>query len=77
MPSPKAKKVIKYCVIGAVLGAATVATCGAAAVASSGCCAGMAAANVAMPTALGYSGAAGAVAGGGIGYQMATDNGKK
>ena len=73
---PSAGKVIGYTLLGAVAGAATVATCGAAAVGITTTCAGWSAASATMPIVVGTGATGGAGIGGGIGYAAATNKDK-
>ena len=74
---PSAEKVIGYTLLGVVAGAVTVGTCGAAGAAIATSCAGWGTASAAMPAVVGGASAAGAVAGGKIGYDEAHENDKK
>jgi len=74
---PSTGKVIGYTALGMVIGAASVATCGAALCGVGASCGGWSVAAANMPAVLGASGAGGAVAGGGMGYDLAKDDKKK
>jgi len=68
---PSTGKVIGYTALGMVIGAASVATCGATLCGIGASCGGWSVAAANMPAVLGMSGGGGAVAGGTIGYAEA------
>jgi len=70
-------EVIGWTVLGAVIGAATVASCGALGAAVGTTCAGWSVSAAAMPTVIGGSAATGAGVGGTLGYNLAKDEEKE
>jgi len=74
---PSTGKVIGYTALGMVIGAASVATCGAVGAGVAASCAGWGGASAAMPAVIGGGAVTGGAAGGAIGYDAARNSKKK